>query len=433
MLDEYKKVAAKLVSLKSVSADPSCKEDIAKTAQFLQELLKERGFDAQIFEGYGNPVVFGSYVVDPSKKTALLYGHYDVQPASKEDGWDSDPFELTEKDGKFFGRGIMDDKCQFLIHILAIGKLIQEKRLQYNIKFVFEGNEEVGSPTIEHFIKEHTDLLACDFVMISDGEMTNGKPTIELGNRGVINATLTIKTANNDLHSGLYGGSAPNAVDELSKFIMHLADEDNKVTIPGFYDAVDPIDTSMQLPFSMEDYQKNTGAKVLKTEKDIDFYTQAGQRPSIEVTGIQAGYTGEGYKNSVPRMALAKINMRLVKSQDPEKIQELFKEYVKKVLPDYAEYELSFGEATAPVRIKTDNVFVEAAEKVLEEVFGEKPVHRYVGGTEPVVVFFDQELHVPQVMVPFANEDGAMHGINENFNKTNIEKALTFSEKFFAA
>lgn len=432
MLDEYKKAAAQLIPLKSVSADPSCKDDIKKTAEWFVNYLPEAGFDAQLFEGYANPIVFGTYVVDPSFETALIYGHYDVQPASREDGWDTDPFTLVEKNGKLFGRGIMDDKCQLLLHVIAISQLIKDKKLGYNIKFIFEGNEEVGSPAIENFIKEHKDLLACDFVMISDGEMTMGKPTIELGNRGVINTTLTIKTAHNDLHSGLYGGIAPNAVHELSAFIANLHDAENKITIPGFYDDVAVVDKSITLPFSMEDYTKNTGAKVLKTEKDMDFYAQAGQRPSIEVTGIQAGYTGEGYRNSIPRLAMAKINMRLVKNQNPEKIQELFKKYVKQVLPAYVDYDLSFEEGTFPVRISADNKFVEKAEEVLEKICGEKPVHRYVGGTEPVVVFFDQILDVPQVMVPFANEDGAMHGINENFNITNIEKGLEFSETFFS-
>lgn len=431
MINEYKKAAAQLISLKSVSADPNCNGDIKKTAEWLKNALQEIGFKTQLFEGYANPIVFAFYEVDPTFQTALIYGHYDVQPASMEDGWATNPFTMVEKDGKLYGRGIMDDKCQLLIHIIAIAQLIKNKKLGYNVKFVFEGNEEVGSPAIENFIKEHKDLLSCDFVMISDGEMTRGKPTIELGNRGVINTTLTVKTANNDLHSGLYGGIAPNAVHELSAFIAGLKDDENKITIPGFYDSVDPIDTSMQLPFSMEDYQKNTGAKILKTEKDIDFYTQSGQRPSIEVTGIQAGYTGEGYRNSIPRIAMAKINIRLVKSQDPEKIADLFAEYVKKTLPKYVDYELSFEEGTFPVRISVDNEYVEKAEKVLEELFREKPVHRYVGGTEPVVVFFDRILHVPQVLVPFANEDGAMHGINENFNITNIEKGLEFSKKFF--
>ena len=431
VLGEYKKIAAKLISLKSVSADPSCKEDIKKTAEFLVETLSSFGFKAQLFEGYANPIVFGEYIVDPSFKTVLIYGHYDVQPASLEDGWNTDPFILAEKDGRLYGRGIMDDKGQLLMHIVAIGDLLKEGKLGYNIKFISEGNEEVGSPAIEKFIAEHKELLSCDFVMISDGEMTLGKPTVELGNRGVINTTLTVKTADNDLHSGLYGGIAPNAVHEASAFIARLYDADNSITIPHFYDDVDEIDKSIQLPFSMEEYRKNTGAKTLKTEKDIDFHTQSGQRPSIEVTGIQAGYTGEGYKNSIPRQAVVKINIRLVKSQSPERIEKIFREYVEKTLPKYVDYTVSFEAGVFPVRISADNTYVQKAEQVLNELFGEKPVHRYVGGTEPVVIFFDQILGVPQVLIPFANEDGAMHGINENFNLENIEKGMEFSRKFF--
>lgn len=431
MLDEYKKLAAKLISLKSVSADPSCKEDIKKTAEFLVDTLSFFEFKTQLFEGYANPIVFGEYIVDPSFKTALIYGHYDVQPASLEDGWNTEPFTLTEEDEKLFGRGIMDDKGQLLMHIIAIGNLIKEGTLGYNIKFISEGNEEVGSPSIEQFIAEHKELLSCDFVMISDGEMTLGKPTVELGFRGIFDATLTITTASNDLHSGLYGGSAPNAIDELSIFIASLFDKDNKVMIEGFYDDVLPIDESIQLPFFLQDYTKNTGAKVLKTENDTNFYIQSGQRPSIEITGILGGYVGQGYKNSIPRSATAKFNFRLVKNQEPQKIADLFRAHVKKMLPEYVTYDLVTEDYNFPVRIDANNPFVARAKHVLQEMYGIEPIHRYVGGSEPVIIFFDQILNVPQVLIPFANEDGAMHGLNENFSIENIEKGMEFSRKFF--
>jgi acetylornithine deacetylase/succinyl-diaminopimelate desuccinylase-like protein len=262
--------------------------------------------------------------------------------------------------------------------------------------------------------------------------MTNGKPTIELGNRGLVNVTLTMKTAHTDLHSGLYGGSAPNAVDEASNFISSLYNKSNKVTIPGFYDEVDDVDQNAAIPFSMENYTKNTGAKVLQTEDSIDFYTQAGQRPSIEITGIHAGYTGEGYKNSIPHKAVVKMNIRLVKSQQPEKIIENVKDFIAQTLPTYVDYTLDIGDFNNPIRIKADNEFIEKAKRTLSMVFHEDPIHRYVGGTEPVVLYFSNILGKPQVLIPFANEDGAMHGSNENFTITNIEKGLEFSQKFFS-
>ncbi|HEV2339859.1 MAG TPA: M20/M25/M40 family metallo-hydrolase [Patescibacteria group bacterium] len=431
MFDEYKKALIPLVAYKSISADPVCKEEVQKTAIYLQDLLQKGGFQTELFTQYANPIVFGSIEVDQHLPTCLIYGHYDVQPAEKEEGWNSDPFTLREKDNKLFARGVMDDKGQLLLHIIAIQELIKHKQLGYNIKFLFEGNEEVGSPAIEHFISKHTDLLHCDFVMISDGELTLGKPTIELGFRGILNATVNIITAGNELHSGLYGGSVPNAAEEVSILVTKLFDKQNKVTIPGFYDDVLSVDTSISIPFAEEHFRKNTGAKVLKTEPRHDFFTQTGQRPSIEVTGIHAGYTGVGYKNSIPHKATVKINFRLVKNQDPEKIEQLFRKFLKETLPVYIDFAVSFDDHNHAVRIDYNNAFVTKAKKVLTDVFGERPLHRYVGGSEPVVLYFDKYLKKPIVLVPFANEDGAMHGVNENFAKENIEKGLLFSREFF--
>src|SRR5258706_413221 len=323
MIDQYKKLVRELISLQSVSADPSKKEDCLKTAEWLSAFLKNAGFKSQIFEGYGNPIVLASIEIDPSFETCLIYGHYDVQPAEKEDGWDNDPFEVTEKNGKLFGRGIMDDKGQFFVHLITISNLIKEKKLKYNIKFIFEGNEETGSPFIEKFIQDNKDILTCDFILISDGEMTRGKPTIELGNRGILNWKLTVKTSNSDIHSGLYGGAAPNA------------------------------------------------------------------------------------------------------------IAELVKKHVKKHMPHYVEYDLSFDEFAGPSKTDKNSKYVQMAVKVLEEVFKSSVHYRYVGGTEPVILYFQQILGNPIVSVPFANEDGFMHGVNENFNIENIEKMMEFGKIFF--
>lgn len=431
MLSEYKKVAAKLVSLKSVSSDPSCKKDLENTAKYLKELLNEQKFTTKIIKGYGNPVVFGEYIVDSKKETVLIYGHYDVQPASKEDGWDSDPFTLSEKNGRFYGRGIMDDKCQFIIHILAIGELIKNKKLAYNVKFLFEGNEEEGSPYIEKFIQDHKKLLANDFIVISDGEMTRGKPTIELGNRGILNWKLTLKTGTTDIHSGIFGGAAPNALHELSQFVASLLDKNNRVTIEGFYDDVDTMDKAYQVPFSLEEYKKNSGTKAVITEPEYDFYQQTGLRPAMTVTGMYGGYIAEGHKTTIPASATVKVNFRLVKSQEPKEIAKLVEKHVKKYLPKYVEYDLSFDEFAGPSKTERENAYVKKAVKVLESVCKEKVYYRYVGGTEPVVLYFQQILSKPVVSVPFANEDGFMHGTNENFLIKNIEKGIEFSSTFF--
>jgi len=431
MIDQYKKLVRELISLQSVSADPSKKEDCLKTAEWLSAFLKNAGFKSQIFEGYGNPIVLASIEIDPSFETCLIYGHYDVQPAEKEDGWDNDPFEVTEKNGKLFGRGIMDDKGQFFVHLITISNLIKEKKLKYNIKFIFEGNEETGSPFIEKFIQDNKDILTCDFILISDGEMTRGKPTIELGNRGILNWKLTVKTSNSDIHSGLYGGAAPNAIHELNKFVHHLLDENNRVAIEGFYDAVDKIEEGYNIPFDLDEYKKNSGTKAILTEPEHDFFTQTGLRPSMTVTGMYGGHIREGHKTSIPATATAKINLRLVKSQTPHAVAELVKKHVKKHMPHYVEYDLSFDEFAGPSKTDKNSKYVQMAVKVLEEVFKSSVHYRYVGGTEPVILYFQQILGNPIVSVPFANEDGFMHGVNENFNIENIEKMMEFGKKFF--
>lgn len=431
MLDAYKKAAAQLISLKSVSADSTCAEDIKKTAEFLLHMLQEAGFKTQLFEGYANPIVYGEYSVDPTLKTALIYGHYDVQPASREDGWTTDPFVMVEKDGKLFGRGIMDDKCQLLIHIIAIIQLIKNNKLGYNIKFVFEGNEEVGSPAIEDFITDHKDLLSCDFILFSDGEMAHGKPTLELSTRGILNCTLTVRTSINEVHSGIFGGAIPVATHELSNFIAGLVNQNNRITIDGFYDDVDTVDTSYSIPFDMESFKKNSGANVVITEPDSNFYTQTGLLPSVTVTGMYGGYIGEGNKSIIPATATAKLNFRIVKSQKKEDLIEKIKKYVQKVLPSYVTYTLDFTEFAEPFKSDKNNEYVQLAADLLEKVYGDKPYYKYVGGTEPVLIHFQQILQKPIVAVPFANDDGFMHGANENFNIANIEKGLEFSERFF--
>ncbi len=431
-MDEYKKLAKKLISFKTVSADPNSIGQCVKAVNFFSDFLKEAGFKTQIFEGYGNPIFFAEYIADPKFETCLIYGHYDVQPASLDDGWKTEPFELTEKNEKLYGRGIMDDKGQLFVHMFTIANLAKQKKLKYNIKFISEGNEEVGSGFIDKFIAEHKDLLSSDFIMISDGELVANKPVIELGYRGVINATVTITTSNNDLHSGNYGGASPSAAKEAARLISKLQNENNEITISGFYDDVLEIDNNVKSEIDLEEYKKNTGTKALTTEKGYDLYTQVGQRPSLEITGFQSGYVGEGYRNSIPGKAVIKFNFRLVKNQTPEKIVELFKEFLKENLPEFVDYVFESEAANNPVRIDANNKYVLKAEKVLSEIFKTEVGHRYVGGSEPVVIYFADILGKPQVLVPFANEDGMMHGMNENFALFNIQKQMEFSENYFS-
>lgn len=429
MFEEYKQLLKEFIALQTVSSDGL--QDSKEGAEWLTKVLRTYGFTVSLKDGYGNPFIFASYSVDPKAQTVLLYGHYDTQPAEMDEGWETDPFVLTEKNGKLFGRGVMDDKGQLLLHIVAIGKLIQEGSLGYNIKMLFEGEEEAGSPHIEAFVEDYAEELSCDFVFLSDGEMILGNPTLEVANRGLLNFTLKVQTAENELHSGIYGGAAPNAIQVLVDFIHGLFDEKHRITIDGFYDDVDVVDEAVGTPFDLEDYQKNTGAKEILTESGYDFHTATGQRPSLSVISIEGGYRGKGYKTTIPPVATAKFNIRLVSHQDPHTIAELFKRHVVSVMPSYVRYDMSFDEFAKPNKTDIHNSYVQKAEGILEKLTGKKSVYKYVGGTEPAISALSEVLQKPVVSVPFANEDGHMHGTNENFDIANIEKGLQFSQEFF--
>lgn len=430
-MNTYKSLLQQAIQFRSVSTDPQFAPQIEGMVSWLSETLQKKGFAVERFEGYANPIILGTYTTDKNAKTCLLYGHYDVQPANIQDGWNTEPFEVHEDENRFYARGVVDNKGQFLIHLATIFDLIDQNKLKYNIKFLIEGNEETGSPKIAQCIKDNHEKLACDFVLISDGEITGKSPVIELGFRGGANTTLTIQTATNDLHSGIYGGIAPSAAHELSKFISTLYDEKNKITIPHFYDDVDPI-SEKPTPFNKHEYENITGCKTLLHEEKIDPALQTGLRPSIQVTGISTGYTGEGYRNSIPAKAIAKINFRLVKSQDPQKIMEQFEYYIKKTLPDYVSYTFEITDPYEGIKLDINNEYVQKAQEKLTEAFQTQPLHKYSGGGLPIVTLFNDLLKVPQVLVPLGNEDCNMHGVNENFDKAILEKALLFSNNFFS-
>lgn len=431
MFEEYKTLLTEFVKLKTVSSDSSQMAEFIKTMAFFSKILEESKFTTQVFYDYGHPIFFAEYEVDPRFPTCLIYGHYDVQPAEKSDGWNSNPFEVIEKDGKLFGRGTMDDKGQLLMHMLVIKHLIKNNELRYNIKFISEGEEEIGSPHIERFIEEHKELLKADFIMLSDGELMGTNPTIELGFRGIVNGELTIITATNDLHSGLYGGVAPNAAHVASKFIHDMHDELNNITVEGFYDNVDKITYTSPINYDVETYKKNTGAKALHLQKGMDIYTQVGLMPAFNIVGMWSGYIGEGIKTAIPSKATIKFNTRIVQRQTPEEVEDKLRKHVKKMLPDFVEYDLVINEKAYPAKVEKENVFLQKASDVLTKIFGSEPTYKYDGGTEPVIAYFAKHLGYPQAIIPFANEDGHMHGIDENFEISYIKKGLEFSKEFF--
>ncbi len=436
MLEIYKKLLSELIKFKSVSTDPTAKGEMAAAGQWLKKIFEAKGFKVNILEGYGNPVIVASLVVDPIFKTCLIYGHYDVQPASLEEGWLSEPFELNERDGRIYGRGATDNKGQFLIHVASIFDLLEKKQLGYNIKFMLEGDEETGSPFLEKLITDNQELLAADLAMVSDGEVVGDWPVIETGFRGGFNSTLMIRTAAMDLHSGLYGGAAPSAAHVLAKFVANLFNDKNEVVVPGFYDGVDAIDAATvannkTLPFDQAEYEKITGCKTLLMELGMNFYSQTGLRPTIQATTLVSGYLGDGYRNGIPATASVKLNFRLVKSQDPLKVAELFRNYLKTALPTYAEYDFQVKDPYEGIKLNTENEYVKKAVAVWETVAGKKPLFKYVGGGLPIVTLFNDVLKVAQVVTPLANEDCAMHAVQENIKIANVERGLAFSQKFF--
>ena len=437
----YLDLLKQLVSFKSVSFDPKYLHEIERTLAWYKKLFSSYNFQVEIIHGFDNPIIYAEYQTNPEYQTALVYGHYDVQPASIEDGWDSEPFELKERAGRLYARGVVDNKGQHLVHLATILKLVKLKKLAYNIKFFIEGNEETGSPSIEKFFKKHKKQLACDFVMISDGELVAGHPNINAGYRGITNCKVIAKTARTDLHSGIYGGTTPNAALELSRLLSRITDEHHKIKIPGFYDNVTPIapeikKLNQKIPFNLKEYKLITGAKSVLLPKNMDYYTQVSMQPTIEISGISSGYTGAGFKSIIPYKAVAKVNFRLVKNQNPEKILNLFSNYLKKLAPKYLDLQFEFPEGSEgsveAVQVDINNRFVNKAKDLLTKVYKQKVLITHHGATLPMMSSLDKVIRKPIVDIPLVNEDCNMHGANENYEIGHLQTALAFSEQFFS-
>jgi len=437
LLQKYKENLKEIIKFQSISTDSSFKNEFSKTVDALVELFKANRFKVKILKGKTtNPYVFAEFNVGKDKKTVLVYGHYDVMPSGDEEKWTSKPFELTEKGCRLFGRGSVDNKGQFLIHFTAISELIKTNKLNCNIKFLLEGNEETGNVEIADVIKKNKKLLACDFVVISDGEMFGNKPTIEAGFRGGGNVKLTFTTAKDAVHSGLYGGAIPNPAHELSSLISKFYDKTNKVAIPGFYEGADKVTraelkNNRGLKLSLAKLKKLTGIKVFKTEKGIDYFTQIGLRPMLTVSGLKSGYISEGFNNIVPCSAEARVNLRFVASQKPKVILKNFVKFVKNNTPEYVDCRMEFDNDFEAIKLNTKSKLVEDIKKILKNVYKQKVIFVYVGGSIPVVNFFKDSLGVEILSIPLGNEDANAHGANENFKIKLIEKGLEFSVKLF--
>lgn len=433
---KYKSLLADYVGFKSVSTDSKYKPEMRRVVDWLGKYLIKNGFRVKsLTVKNSNPLLFASYVVSPKAETVLVYGHYDVQPANAKDGWKSDPFKLCESGGRMVGRGVVDNKGQNLIHILTVVQLIKERKLKYNVKFLIEGDEETGSSSWAEIFGKYKRDLAADYILVSDGEIAGEKPTFEASLRGGFNLTLTYTTGKNNLHSGIAGGAVPNAVHELATFISRLYNDNNQVAISGFYKDADPISgfqrRNNRAISTKGEVLKIVGTKVLLPEKGMDFYSQTGLRPTIQVTGFKAGYIGEGYANIVPCTAEARINFRVVKSQKPADVLKAFREFVKKNTPRYVDYKISVFGMHNPVKIDINSAKAREVRGLLKRVYGREAVIKYVGGAIPFISSAKEVLGVDSLSVSLGNDDCNMHGVNENFKIDLIKKGLVLSRMFF--
>ena len=434
---EYTKLLSEFIKFKSISTDPQYKDEIKKTVDWLVKLLKQNKFKVNIFDKYANPIILAEYNVSKNAKTVLIYGHYDVQPANKEDGWQSDPFVLTKRDNKFYARGVVDNKGQFFIHLISIIHLIKENKLNFNIKFLLEVNEETGSDGIPKFIKNNKQLLRSDIVLISDGEMPY-QPVLTASFRGTFNITLKVKTASNNLHSGLYGGPTPNAGLELAKILAQLYNSDYTVDINNFYKKdpkINPVLLKQLQDFdkSRESVLKHTGVKYFHNYKCNSFSATVGLSTMFTITGIKTGYIGDGYSNIIPNIAIAKLNFRVAQGQDPRKIFEVVKNKVKQIAPKYVEWEfVDMSEIVDPVMVNVNSKEFKEVTNLLEKVYNLPVLVDYCGATLPIVVDIKNELKTDPLLVSLGNDDCNMHGVDENFDIGLIKKGIEFSLVFFS-
>jgi acetylornithine deacetylase/succinyl-diaminopimelate desuccinylase-like protein len=383
----------------SISANLAHKSDMLKTADFVAESLRKAGADTvQICQTAGNPIVYAEKMVDKNKPTILVYGHYDVQPADPLDLWESPPFEPVIKNEKIYARGSCDDKGQVYMHIKALEAMIATNSLACNMKFMIEGEEEVGSNNLESFVKENTARLKADVIVISDTAMiANDIPSIDTGLRGLSYLEVEVTGPNRDLHSGVYGGAVANPINTLAKMIASLHNENGQITIPGFYDDVMEVPAAerellAQAPFNLDNYKVDLGINDVQGEQSYSTTERASIRPTLDCNGIWGGYIGEGAKTVLPSKASAKISMRLVPNQRSEKITELFTQHFLSIAPPSVKVRVIPHHGGEPAVTPIDSEAYKAAEKAMEISFGKKPVPTRGGGSIPIVALFEKEL-----------------------------------------
>jgi len=420
-----------LLRIPSISADSNHQPDMLRCAEAVKKSLLDAGVShAEIFPTQGHPVVYAEKKTDPSKPTILVYGHYDVQPADPLELWHSAPFEPTIKNGMIFARGACDDKGQFFMHVKALEMMNETGSLACNIKFIIEGEEEIGSPNLALFVASHKDLLKADVILISDTSMISlDTPSIDIGVRGLSYIEVEVTGPNRDLHSGVYGGAVANPITILARMIASCHDENNHIRIPGFYDDVlessnDERKKMAAAPFDIKEYMKDLGVHALWGENGYSANERTGIRPTIELNGIWGGYQGEGAKTVLPSKATAKISARLVPNQSSTKITSLLLDYFRKIAPESVTVHAIEHHGGEPYMTPMNSLAYRAAEKAIEASFGKKPVPLRGGGSIPICALFEKELGIKIVFMGFGLDSDNLHSPNEKFNIENFYKGI---------
>jgi len=411
-----------LIRIPSISSIADHKPDMYKAAEYWKQLLIDGGVDkAEVFETKGNPVLYAEKIIDPALPTILVYAHMDVMPVDPLDLWDSQPFEPEVRDGKIWARGADDDKGQGFMHTKAFEYLVKNDLLKVNVKFMIEGEEEIGSPSLPAWCEANKEMLKADVILVSDtGMIAPDIPSITTGLRGLAYWEVEVTGPNRDLHSGLFGGAVANPINVLSKLIAQMQDENGKVSIPGFYDDVLEVSEEERellgrAPFSQEEYKKAIDVEELDGEKGFTTSERTGIRPSFDVCGIWGGYTGEGAKTVLPSKAYAKISTRLVPNQDHVKIEQLFIDYFEKIAPKSVKVKVSYLHGGYGYVCPIELPAYKAAEKALEELYGKRPVPVRSGGSIPIISDFEKILGIKSVLMGFGLEADAIHSPNENY------------------
>ncbi len=430
-----------LLAIPSISALPEHSADVKRCADWCADHMRHIGLqNVRLIDTPGNPVVYGDWLGAPGAPTVLFYGHYDVQPVDPLDLWLSPPFDATVRDGELFARGAADDKGQVFMHFKAIeAHLSQTRRLPVNIKLMLEGEEEVGSANLDDFIRGHKDALQADVVVISDTSMFDrGVPSICYGLRGLVYCQIDLRGSSTDLHSGVFGGAVANPAFVLAQMIAQMKDRSGHVKVPGFYDDVRPLEewerqAWAQLPFNEKKYRKDFGIPRVSGETGYSTLERTWARPTLEVNGLLSGFTGAGAKTVLPAIAMAKLSMRLVPDQNPDRIADLFEAYVRKLAPKTVELTFTRMHGGKPWMASYENPYIQAAARAIERGFGRKPVFTREGGSIPVVSTFQEELGVPSVLFGVGLPDENAHAPNEkldlgNFHNGVIAAAYLYSE-----